>query len=176
MIGEAFTPTDTQYPATTRGHGYSAAGNITNLKGTQRGYNGANQLTQEWVNGAWVTVADYDGRGNPTEYRSHELEFNQGNHLTAFDETLTAGYISDGRRIWKEVNGRRTFFVYNGERVIGEMDASGNPTAVNTIGNTGLISREQGGNGPAIYYLFDPLGNVLHRLDDDGGRCLFRRL
>ena len=96
------------------------------------------------------------------------MEFNQGNHLTAFDETLTAGYTSDGLRIWKEVNGQRTFFVYNGERVIGEMDASGNPTAVNTIGNTGLISREQGGNSSAIYYLFDPLGNVLHRLDDAG--------
>ena len=95
-------------------------------------------------------LAEYDGRGNPTEYRGHELEFNQGNHLTAFDETLTAGYTSDGRRIWKEVNGQRTFFVYNGERVIGEMDASGNPTAVNTIGNTGLISREQVGNSSAI--------------------------
>ena len=170
LTGEEFIPDDQLLPPLAKDYSYTAAGNISDFNGTERRYNGANQLTQEWVNDQWVTVADYDGRGNPTEYRGHELEFNQGNHLTAFDETMTAGYSNDGRRIWKEVNGQRVFFIYDGDTLIGEVDEYGNPTAINTIGATGLVSRLQGGSiGTAVFYLFDPLGNVLHRLNGDGG-------
>ena len=169
LTGEDFTPDDQLLPPVERDYLYNAAGNITDFNGTERRYNGANQLTQEWVNGQWETVAQYDDRGNPTTYREHDIEYDQSNHLTSFDETLTAGYSGDGRRIWKEVNGERVFFIYDGDTLIGEMDEYGSTTAVNTIGTTGLISRQTGSmSGNPVYYLFDPLGNVLHRLDGDG--------
>ena len=67
------------------------------------------------------------------------------------------------------MNNQRVYFIYDGDTLIGEMDAYGSTTAVNTTGATGLVSRQPGGmSGDPIYYLFDPLGNVLHRLNDAG--------
>lgn len=68
LTGEECIPDDQLLPPVERDYSYSAAGNITDFNGTERRYNGANQLTQEWVNGQWETVADYDERGNLTEY------------------------------------------------------------------------------------------------------------
>lgn len=47
------------------------------------------------------------------------------------------------------------------------MDASGNVTAVNTFGPTGLLSRHTS-TGGSTFYAFDPQGNVSVRMDGSG--------
>ncbi len=75
---------------------------------------------------------------------------------------LTAGYNGDGLRAWKESGGVRRYFLYDGELLICELDASGNVLTTNTWGASGLIARNQ------VWYQFDLQGSVAHRLDASG--------
>ena len=81
------------------------------------------------------------------------------------------GYDMDGRRLWKETNGQRTWFLYDGERLLAEFtyDATAGALhlqASDTWGPSGLIARTVGGS--TTYYLYTEHGDVAHRLDATG--------
>lgn len=139
---------------------YDDAGNPTLFAGATRGYNPNNQL-----NGS-----TYDRNGNPRSYRGMSLTFDAENRMTSAMGTLPSqyGYYADGRRAWKEVSGSlRTYFLYDGDVPVVELNPYGGVAAVNTFGATGLIARGDGTTA-TTYYLFDPQGSVAQRLDNRG--------
>ena len=54
---------------------------------------------------------------------------------------LTAGYMGDGRRAWKQSANGRTYFLYDGITPVCELDKTGGVIAVNTFGGNGLLAR-----------------------------------
>jgi hypothetical protein len=77
---------------------------------------------------------------------------------------LTAAYTGDGLRAWKAVNGVRTYFLYDGDDVVCELDQNGNPVNTYGYGANGLMQRYLHNIGQHISYVFDPDGNLLHRI------------
>ena len=81
----------------------------------------------------------YDNNGNLIQKRAGEVAvnylYNAKNQLVNVEDNLTglviAGYAYDpfGRRLWKEVDGVRTYFFYSDEGLIAEYDEDrhGNP-------------------------------------------------
>ncbi|MEJ5251609.1 MAG: RHS repeat-associated core domain-containing protein [Chthonomonadetes bacterium] len=84
------------------------------------------------------------------------------NHLVAYGNVLTAGYNGDGLRVWKQTAGGRRYFLYDGEELVCELDASGNVVAGIVHGANGLLVYGSAG------YQFDPQGNSTHLLNDNG--------
>ncbi|WP_166646082.1 RHS repeat domain-containing protein [Halospina denitrificans] len=93
-------------------------------------YNEANQLIQRGD-----TYYEYNANGNLVreegpegvkEYiynaRERLVQVKDGNDATI----ARYGYNPLGRRMWKEVNGTRTYFFYNKSGLVGEYDVSGN--------------------------------------------------
>lgn len=135
--------------------GYDAAGNLTTFKGASRTYNNRNQLTA-------VGFA-YDGNGNPTTYGGNTLTFDPEDRMTAFGTVMTAGYDGDGLRAWKQNSTTLTYFLFDGQTPICELDVSGNVSAADTWGANGLLSRRV--SSATTYYTFDQRGATAQRLD-----------
>ncbi|NSW77857.1 MAG: RHS repeat protein [Chthonomonadetes bacterium] len=133
---------------------YDPAQNPTQFKGQSRTYNANNQLI-----GAGFA---YDGNGNPVLYKGVNLSFDAENRMTAYGNILTAGYNGDGLRAWKQTASGRRYYLYDGEELVCELDAAGNPVAGVVFGANGLLV--YGATG----YQFDPQGNATHLMDDDG--------
>ena len=133
----------------------------TSVKGTGFGYNAAghvgdNQTASDTQSHSYV----FDGNGNPTTWKSAALTFDPENRMTAYGTSLTAGYMGDSLRAWKQDSlGNRTYFVYDGTNVIGELNATGNLGVVYTWGANGLLSRHTSSTG-TLYYTYDPTGSV----------------
>lgn len=138
--------------------GYDSAGNPTSFRGTTKTYNSNNQQI--------ATLMTYDGNGNPTAYNGVTLTFDPENRLTAHGAVLTAGYRGDGLRAWKQTANGRTYFLYDGDSLILELNATGAVLATNTFGAQGLLSRREGAN--STFYTFDPQGSVVQRLSAAG--------
>ena len=94
------------------------------------------------------------------------MTYDVRNCLTAAGSTLTAGYTADGIRAWKQGSGASTYFLYDGELLLGEYDSAGTMTAVNTWGANGLVSRRSGGS--SVHYTWDAQGSLAQRLDGAG--------
>ncbi len=135
---------------------YDPAGNPLSFKGTAHSFNADNQLTDSGFG--------YDGEGNPTTYYGVTLIFDPEDHLTGYGSFLSAGYGYDGLRAWKQDSSGRTYFIYSGITPVLELDGSGNVTAVNTFGASGVISRHI--NTGSIFYACDPQGNTSEHLDN----------
>ena len=79
--------------------------------------------------------------------------------MTAYGTSLTAGYMGDSLRAWKQDSlGNRTYFVYDGTNVIGELNATGSLGVVYTWGATGF-SRATRAARNALLHLH-PTGSV----------------
>ena len=140
----------------TNAFAYDAAGNPTTFEGAARSFNSKNQNS----------TFTYDGNGNPTTYQSGaSLTYDPEDRMTAYGTSLTAGYTGEGLRAWKGEGSARDHFLYSGGIPVCEMDSSGNITAVNTFGPTGLLGRHAG--SASAFYTFDPQGNVVQTLDSD---------
>jgi RHS repeat-associated protein len=167
-------------------------------------YDGQNRLTGTLTtaNGqmARAVTYTYDNNGNQlittrTEYTGGVAQTPVTTATNTYDElnrlisTITEDgtaivntYNGDGLRIGKIVNGVLTKYLYEGSRVVLELDAQGNQTAWNMYG-TNLISRLVGvqlltymynghadvtalldtnGNLVATYY-YDAFGNILEK-------------
>jgi RHS repeat-associated protein len=144
-----------------------------------RSFNASNQETTLSTQGKVQYV--YDGAGNPTTYKGMSLSFDQDNKLTRWQNagsstaSFKAGYGSDGKRAWKENgSGTRTYFLYDGDQIICELDGDGNLKATNTWGAAGLVSRRKlsktstGTTASTQYYSWDAGGNIAQRLDSNG--------
>ena len=83
----------------------------------------------------------FDGNGNPITWKSAALTFDPENRMTAYGSSLTAGYTGDSLRGWKQDSGgNRTYFLYDGASVIGELSGTGNLGVYYTWGANGLLS------------------------------------
>ena len=128
-------------------------------------------LNQETTGG--TTQFDYDGNGSSTTYRGRTQIYDVENRLTQVNAQsggllIKAGYRWDGKRAWKEnASGTRTYFLYNGDQVIAEMDSSGNVKSTFTWGATGLLGRRSD-TGTERWYTWDMSGNVAQRSDASG--------
>jgi RHS repeat-associated protein len=140
---------------------YDALGNRTSdVKVTgDLAYNANNELT-----GFSDTTFDYDGNGNMisrdeagtvTEY-VYDIEDRMVQ--VEVDDGVVAEYYYDpfGRRLWKKVDGTRTYFLYSDEGLIGEYDESGTETKAygwvpDSVWSTDpLFVREAG-----VYYYYE---------------------
>ena len=137
---------------------YDGAGNPINFKGMAQSYNANNQQTGN----GFV----YDNNGNPTTYGGTALTFDAEDRLTSYGSVLTAGYRGDGLRAWKQTANGTTYFLYDSEVPIIELNQSGAVVATNTFGAAGLVSRH--GSAGSIFYTFDQQGSVAQRLDSSG--------
>ena len=115
---------------------YDSAGNPTTFKGSTKNYNTSNQNT------SWT----HDGKGNPTSYAGSALTFDAENRMTAYGSVLTAGYRPDGLRAWKTTSAGTTYFLYDGDQPVEELDGSGTKIAVMTFGPGGTLARNARGN------------------------------
>jgi RHS repeat-associated protein len=154
--------TSTRNGGFTDNFGYDSAGNPTSFKGITKSYNSNNQQTG--------TGFSHDGNGNPTNYGGTTLTFDPENRMTAYGSILTAGYMGDGLRAWKQNSSGRTYFLHDGLVVVIELDATGSATATNTFGAGGLSSRHSGST--SVFYSFDSEGNVAERSDSSGSVVL----
>jgi hypothetical protein len=98
--------------------------------------------------------------------------FNNVGHVYDYENrVLQAGFIQadyrqDGKRAWKQPGDRstRTYYVYDGERVILEFNPANGFYQAYAYGANGLsCSERQDGH---LVYAFDPAGNLVHRLRD----------
>ncbi len=138
----------------TDGFAYDAAGNPTTFKSATKTYNANNQQT--------ATGYTHDNNGNPTTYGGTSLSFDAENRLTSYGSALTAGYMGDGLRAWKQTTAGRTYFLYDGTLPVVELDATGAVTATHTFAS-GLLARRAGTT--STFYTFDAQGSVAQRLD-----------
>jgi len=77
----------------------------------------------------------YDDEGNLTQKTSGAISetyrYDSANRLTQVEDALTGdivanyGYDPFGRRLWKDVNGIRTYFFYSDEGLVAEYDSAG---------------------------------------------------
>ena len=151
--------TSTRNGGFTDNFAYDSAGNPTTFKGVTKTYNSDNQQT-----GAGFS---HDGNGNPTTYSGTTLTFDPENRMTVYGSVLTAGYNGDGLRAWKQHSTGRTYFLYDGNVPVVEIDSSGSVTATTTFGANGLVSRQA--SSASAFYSFDSEGNVSQRSDVSGG-------
>ena len=151
--------TQTYTPGYDLTRAYDAAGNMTQVPGQGSIlYNINNQ----------ILGAAKNGNGDATGYGT----FNETSQLTKANTTpvgpgFTAGYLADGRRAWKQSNASgstRFYYLYDGDKVVAELDANGNVSNAFGWGFTGLVTRQE--SAPAAYhvYLYDPNGNAAERL------------
>ncbi|MCP4710013.1 MAG: hypothetical protein GY869_15425, partial [Planctomycetes bacterium] len=110
---------------------YDALGNRLTSEGAQGewSYNANNELT-----GYGNVTFDYDSNGNMIRKTTGSQEivyvYDIEDRLIRVEDGtghVIASYYYDpfGRRLWKEVDGARTYFVYSDEGLIGEYDESG---------------------------------------------------
>ena len=115
-----------------------------------------------------------NGNGDATDYGTFdETSRLTKAYMTPVGPGFTAGYLADGRRAWKQSNASGTtrfYYLYDGDRVIAELNANGNPTNAFGYGFAGLATRQESAN-PTRYhvYLYDPQGNAVERLTSTNG-------
>jgi len=152
---ELTNESSTQIGGYSNSYVYDGAGNATQFKSTSNIYNSNNQES-----------SNYDGEGNPLYFGAANLTFDAEDRLTQVGSALTSGYRYDDLRAWKQSSVGRTYFVYNGEVPVCELDSAGAVQAVNTFGAVGLISRHT--SIGSTYYAFDIQGNTTIRMNSAG--------
>ncbi len=109
-------------------------------------------------------------------YHGLACTYDAENNVTAYG-AATFGYSADGLRVWKDANGTRTYYLYDDDTLLCELQAVNGAlrvSAVYTWGPTGLLARTavayNGASpvGAPTWYLFDPNGDVAARLDGAG--------
>jgi RHS repeat-associated protein len=146
-------------------------------------YNANNQLL------AYADVSyEYDDNGNRTRklvggVTAFRYIYDVENRLVRVergDGTTVAAYYYDpfGRRLWKEVDGVRTYFLYADEGLVGEYDAEGNAIrtygyAPDSVWSTNPLFQKAG--GAYYWYQNDHLG-VPQKMLDTSGRIVWSAL
>ncbi|EPR08089.1 right-handed parallel beta-helix repeat-containing protein [Ruminiclostridium papyrosolvens] len=164
---------------------YDAAGNRATETITVGGnatvntytYNEQDHLTQivTTLNGTTTatTVYTYDNNGNQltTEVNGTVTVSNTYDARSQLISTTTGGitvqntYNGDGYRVEKAVNGAITRYLYEYDKVVLELDGSGNQTGRNVYG-TNLLMRSV--DGTTYYYMYNGHADVTALLKPDG--------
>ena len=147
-------------------------------------YNEQNRLTQveAKVNGTLVTttVYAYDDNGNQltTTVNGAITVANVYDYWNQLVQTMTGtattinAYNGEGYRVAKTVNGTLTRYLYDGDKVVLELDSAGNETARNVYGSNLLMRtalRTDGSNiSDTYFYLYNGHADVTALLKPDG--------
>ena len=162
-------------PADSETFTYDSADNRLIANGTAGTYNPNNELTG--FNGV---AFNYDNNGNMLN-NSHNGDnyvhiYNVENRLVRVEQpdgSIIAEYYYDpfGRRLWKDIGGVKTYFLYTDEGLAGEFDENG--LAIKTYGYKPASA--WGGeplfmktNGNYYYYQNDHLGTPVKLTDRNG--------
>jgi RHS repeat-associated protein len=155
---------------------YDALGNrLSSAQHSGWQYNANNELL-----GYGDVTYRYDDNGNTVQKTSglqtHHYIYDVEDRLVRIEDDLgsaVAQYYYDpfGRRLWKEVDGVRTCFLYSDEGLIGEFDQSGTP-----VRSYGWAPDSQWGTDPLFvkqdgsyyWYLNDHLGTPQQIIDTSG--------
>ena len=116
---------------------YDLAGNL-----------GGNSTTFTPTNQLPASFATYDLDGNTTSKTlggSGVYTYDSAGHIltqktSTNAPTISYAYDNMGHRVKRTVGGVSTFYIFAGDTLIGETDASGNPSVIYTWGVNGLIS------------------------------------
>ncbi|MFN2507358.1 MAG: RHS repeat-associated core domain-containing protein, partial [Chthoniobacterales bacterium] len=148
---------------------YDANGNRTSMGATSYTSNDLNQYTL--AGGAALT---YDGNGNLTAYNGWQYTYDAQNRLKAADNNALNQhliYYYDGlnRQVARDVNGVRTYNVWDGWNLIEERNASGNVVYcyIHGAATDEILARFGGGSATRWYY-HDGRGNTSHLAGDQG--------
>jgi len=125
----------------------------------------------------------YDGEGNRSSFTSNGTTTNytydsqqrltqvtQSVNGAAATAVLKCGYRADGLRAWKENAQGRTYFLYDGDALVGEFDSTGTMQVSQTWGAEGLAYRRtaSGTSAGTRFYSWDTRGNVAATTDASG--------
>lgn len=80
---------------------------------------------------------------------------------------LSCQYDADGYRTSKTVNGTTTYFVWDDDQIVMELDGKGNVRKRYIRGNS-LISADNGEGTDSVYYVMNDHGDVVQLLDKSG--------
>ena len=109
----------------------------------------------------------YDGTGNPTTYKGMGLTFDAESRMTGYGSILTAGYRGDNLRAWKNTASGKTYFIYDRDTPVLELNGTGATIAVTTSGPTGVLARTTAAR--TLLYTSDYLGDASQQLDASTG-------
>ncbi len=154
----------------TRTYGYDVAGNVTTFNGsTFAGYNDANRISS--ITGGSVS---YHSSGNPyqvsgTGISCGRFNFNARGELgqqkdCSNNNTISTIYDGRGKRSYR--SGR--FFIFDGDRVVGEIKPDGTPQMAYTWGSDGLAIQRDLVNSTTSYYHYGPQGETRHLTNSSG--------
>ena len=156
------------------------AGNLTNVRGATFGDKPADQISNGGfvfdLNGNLKQTVSVDENNNPTNY---SLNYDLEDQPTSYGP-VTMAFRADGQRAWKSIRGgARTYFLYDGDQLIAEMDGSNRLTAYYGNCSVGRLQRYEQqypsttSGTPVLSgrtfraYTYDLWGNLAHRINDD---------
>jgi hypothetical protein len=82
--------------------------------------------------------------------------------MAAFGSVLAAGYRADGLRAWKQNSSGTTYYLYDGDELVEEVNSSGSPISKMTWGPTGLLARAT--STRTLLYTTDALGQLARQV------------
>jgi len=137
------------------------ADNLTTIRDQSYTYNANDRITS--------TGFGYDANGNTLTAGRFTFAYNTEDRPTQVIggkySPLYMDYRGDGMRAWKETaQWGRTYLIYDGDKVVCELDSSGNVLCAYGYGPNGLASRYMPGDSPQVrYYTYDPHGSLVMR-------------
>ena len=87
--------------------------------------------------------------------------------MTAYGSVMTAGYRADGLRAWKQNSSGTTYYLYDGDELVEEVNSSGSPISKMTWGPNGLLGRTT--STRTLLYTTDAIGQVAQQIDASTG-------
>ena len=119
----------------------------------------------------------YDKLGNPLSYRGMTLTWVKGRELTKVvkgGKTISYGYDSEGIRVGKTVDGVKTSYYLNGDRIVSMKTGTGlTPTHFIYDQDDNLVLMKH--NGKDYYYIYNVQGDVIGLVDSAGSQVVSYR-
>lgn len=144
--------------------GYDLAGNLTSLDNSTRAYDAANKII--------ATGFSYDGDGDLAGDGTNAYAWDDRSNLTsrtAGGLTTSYGYDARGLRVVSQVGlGTKTFYIYDGNTLVGEVNGAGQVQRAYTWGTDGLVSERLVGQSKSLWYHFGPQGETRQLTDGAG--------
>ena len=110
---------------------------------------------------------DVKNRQNAVTLYKYDPNGNQLSCVLTGNNKVSCQYDTDGYRISKTVNGKTTYFIWDDDQIVMELDAKGNVKKRYIRGNS-LISTDDGEGTESVYYVLNDHGDVVQLLDKSG--------